>query len=168
MATTLEEKAQRANQAIHHLLENYKTASLATVDGSGAPIVSYAPVAVDSERRFYLFVSELADHTANLIRGGPLSLLLMEDECRSKLLFARSRLTLTGPVTHIGRRSERWADASSIYGRRFGKFFDQLVTLPDFHMFCLEPHSARIVVGFGIAFEIGLPDWSSLTLITGK
>lgn len=168
MAATQNDKIELAGQALQHLLKHYKTASLATVDQTGAPLASYAPVAVDEKHRFYLFVSELAEHTANLLRGGPLSLLLIEDESSSKLLFARSRLTLAGGVSKIERGSERWDEAAGVYRERFGKFFDQLATLPDFHMFCFEPQTARIVVGFGAAFEIGLPDWNKLTLLTGK
>lgn len=162
------EKVRQAKLATEHLIQDYKTISLATNDEHGRPLASYAPVAVDEERRFYLFVSELADHTSNLRRGGPVSLQLMEDETRSKQLFARSRLTMGATVTAIPRESQEWTQASGVYRARFGKFFDQLVTLKDFHMFCCQPTSARIVVGFGAAFEIALPDWNDLTLMTGK
>ena len=94
--------------------------------------------------------------------------MLIEDESKSTQLFARNRLTLNGDVTEVGRETEEWSQASDVYRERFGKFFDQLSTLRDFHMFCFRPKTARLVVGFGAAFEVGLPDWTDLTLLTGK
>ena len=162
------EKEALALQTLERLLSQHKTASLATSDTQGRPLVSYAPVAVDDRRRFYLFVSELADHTANLARQGEISLMLIEDESASKQLFARGRLTVNGTVRKIERESDEWSFASEVYRGRFGKFFDQLATLRDFHMFCLTPRDARLVVGFGAAYEVGLPEWRQLTLQTGK
>lgn len=162
------EKAALALKTLEGLFTGLKTASLATSDTQGRPLVSYAPVAVDDERLFYLFVSELADHTANLARQGEVSLMLIEDESASKQLFARGRLTVNGTVHKIEREGDQWSHASEVYRGRFGKFFDQLATLRDFHMFCLTPREARLVVGFGAAYQIGLPDWQHLTLQTGK
>lgn len=165
---TLEEKQKLAQDTLERLLGDYKTASLATSDQNGIASVSYAPVAVDREKNFYLFVSELSEHTSNLLTNPSLSLMLIEDESRSDQLFARARLTLKGTAREIARDSEEWDSASRVYGERFGKFFDQLATLKDFHMFCLVPQSARVVVGFGAAFEIQLPGWGKLELLTGK
>lgn len=168
MKKSLEEKETQARETLKSLLRDYKTVSLATVDAKGNPQVSYTPAAVDKSRNFYLFVSELSEHTGNLQSSGQASLMLIEDESKSTQLFARNRLTLNGDVTEVGRETEEWSQASDVYRERFGKFFDQLSTLRDFHMFCFRPKTARLVVGFGAAFEVGLPDWTDLTLLTGK
>ena len=168
MKKSLEEKKEQGRLTLETLLRDYKTVSLATVDAAGNPQVSYTPAAVNEARNFYLFVSELSEHTRNLQNSGQASLMLIEDESKSTQLFARNRLTLTGEVTEVARDTESWSEASAVYRERFGKFFDQLATLRDFHMFCFRPGTARLVVGFGAAFEISLPDWSELTLLTGK
>ena len=168
MKKSLEEREEQARLTLKALLRDYKTVSLATVDAEGHPLVSYTPAAVDEARNFYLFVSELSEHTQNLLRSGQASLMLIEDESQSTQLFARNRLTLNGEVVEVARDAAEWEQASAVYRERFGKFFDQLASLRDFHMFCFQPKSARLVVGFGAAFEVGLPNWDSLTLLTGK
>jgi len=163
-----EEAKGDALQALEHLLESYKTVSLATRSPSGDPQVSYTPGAWDHHRRLYLFVSELSDHTENLRHYGNASVMVIEDESASKQLFARNRLTLEGEVTHIPRESDEWDEAAQVYRDRFGKFFDQLSQLRDFHMYVFEPRQARLVVGFGAAYEVKLPHWTRLELVTGK
>lgn len=159
------ENQQLALSVIDDLLENYKTASLATCSENGTPQVSYAPVAVDARRRFYIFVSELSAHTANLRRSGLVSMLLMVDESSCEQIFARNRLVVEGQVSEIARHSGEWEEATATYRQRFGKFFDRLATLNDFHLLKIEPRSARIIVGFGAAYDIDLPDWQNLNLV---
>ena len=165
--TAPEEKIAEATREMARLLNEYKTVSLATNSSAGLPTVSYAPAALDSARNLYLFVSELSEHTANLHARPEVSIMLIEDESRSKQLFARNRLTMTGIAQHIAREDEQWSEAAEVYRARFGKFFDQLSTLKDFHMFKIQPTSARLVVGFGAAYDIALPDWTALALARG-
>jgi len=163
-----QERRAEAREVCARLLAEYKTVSLATCDTDGVPQVSYTPVAIDAEHNIYIFVSELSEHTSNLFKRPRASLMLIEDESRTKQLFARNRLTLEGRVAPIARDHQEWAKAADVYRARFGKFFDQLAQLRDFHMFVVKPEKARIVIGFGAAFEIAIPDWNRLELITGK
>ena len=163
-----EQKTAEALEAMERLLNEYKTATLATVNALGEPQASYSPTATDGDRNFYLFLSELSEHTANLQSCDQISLLLIEDENRSNQLFARNRLTVEGQAVPVPREGEEWERAASVYRSRFGKFFDQLAQLRDFHMFRVVPQNARLVVGFGAAYEVSIEDWSSLRLLTGK
>ena len=163
-----EQKTAEALEAMERLLKEYKTATLATVNEAGEPQASYSPTALDSERNFYLFLSELSEHTANLQASDQVSLMLIEDENRSHQLLARNRLTVKGKAVPVARESEEWGTSAEVYRARFGKFFDQLSQLRDFHMFRVEPESARLVVGFGAAYEVSMEDWTSLRLLTGK
>ncbi len=154
---------------MQRLLAEYKTASLATVSADGTPQASYVPTALDAQRRFLFFVSELSEHTANLQQSGRASLMLIEDEARSEQLFARNRLTVNGTVEAIARDSgEPWERASAVYGERFGKLFSMLSGLKDFHMFALTPADIRLVVGFGAAYAVSGVGWDQLELQTGK
>jgi heme oxygenase (biliverdin-IX-beta and delta-forming) len=162
------ERIQEAKSVISRLLDEYKTVSFATVNAQGHPLVSYAPAALDEDRNFYLFVSELSEHTSNLQGNGLASIMVLDDESRSTQLFARNRLNMEGRVCPVSRESADWPEASRVYRERFGKFFDQLAQLKDFHMFCFKPETARVVIGFGAAFQIDLPDWDRLELVTGK
>ena len=168
MKRSIDQRKEDAREALTRLLNDYRTVNLATCNSQGRPQASYTPVAFDQERNFYIFVSELSEHTQNLRDNTMASLMFIEDEKLSEQLFARNRLTLGGKVEAVPREGARWMEAAEIYRARFGKFFEQLAQLRDFHMFCLKPEEARIVVGFGAAFQIQLPDWTQLELLTGK
>ncbi len=155
----------KARIVLHHLLQDVQTASLATADEEGAPLVSYLPVAVDGCERFLFFPSDLSQHTPNLKKRGRASLMLIEDESKTEHLFARHRATFTGRVELIARESGGWNTASAIYGNRFGKFFEMLIGLKDFHMFALYPEDIRIVIGFGAAFQVTGTNWDNYSLL---
>jgi heme oxygenase (biliverdin-IX-beta and delta-forming) len=163
-----DQKKTEAIEVMLGLLGDYKTASLATRSSTGEPQVSYSPAAVDENKNFYFFLSELSEHTGNLQKNPQISLMLIEDESRCNQLFARNRLTVNGRASVISREHQEWSSASAVYRARFGKFFDQLSQLKDFHMFKVVPEKARLVVGFGAAYEVMLPDWRALQLITSK
>lgn len=156
------------SEELQRLLAEYQTASLATVSPNGAPQASYVPLALDGKRRFLFFVSELSEHTGNLKSNPSASLMLIEDEVKTNQLFARTRATFNGQVALISRDSEEWPEASGAYRERFGKFFDMLSGLPDFHMFALTPEDIRLVIGFGAAYQVTGSEWEQLTLLTGR
>lgn len=160
-------RAGKPARVLARLLEEYRTGSLATVSASGLPQASYVPVARDGQR-FLVFVSELSEHTANLLHCKHASLMLIEDEGRSDQLFARNRVTFSGPVQEIARPGADWDAAASVYGARFGKLFEMLSGLKDFHMFSLVPEDVRLVVGFGAAYQVTGSNWEELTLLTGR
>jgi putative heme iron utilization protein len=165
---TQDQKKAEAVLTMNRLLTEYKTASLATTTPSGNPLVSYSPAAVDKDKNFYLFLTELSEHTGNLQTNPSVSLMLIEDEARTNQLFARNRLTISGKAEIIPRDGDQWTAASTIYRTAFGKFFDQLAQLGDFHMFKVTPDKARLVVGFGAAYDVKIPAWNSLELVTVK
>ena len=150
------------------LLQTYHTASLATVSADGVPLASYVPVALDEDRSCLFLVSDVAEHAANRKAAPRASLLLVEDESKTEQLFARTRATFNGAVQHVGRESEAWTSASLRYRDRFGKFFDLLSGLPDFHLFRLTPDDVRLVIGFGAAYQVTGSQWETLTLLTGR
>lgn len=168
MTKTAEQQTLEAVESMTALLENCQTASLATLGPEGDPLVSYSPTAVDEQRNFYLFLSELSEHTGNLQQNDRISLMVIEDEAQARRIFARNRLTVKGRAISIPPDHAEWAKAAEVYGARFGKFFDQLTRLPDFHMFKVVPQSARLVVGFGAAYDVSVNNWKSLRLLTGK
>lgn len=155
-------------EALQHLLATYQSASLASLGQNGWPLASQVAWALDEERRFLFFVSDLSEHTANLKACPRASLLLMEDEGRSPQVFARPRATFTGEVVAIPREGAAWTAAAQVYGARFGKLFDVLRGLPDFHMFALCPREVRLVIGFGAAYRVEGERWERMTLLTGS
>lgn len=144
----------KARAIYEKLLTEQRSAMLATVNADGWPLASYAPFALDQAKNFYLFVSTLSQHTANLARSGQASLMLIADEAQSLQVFARQRLTFSCRATPLARDSEAWSGASLLYEARFGDFFQLVRDFSDFQMFRLTPEQGWLVAGFGQAYEI--------------
>jgi putative heme iron utilization protein len=138
------------------LRQNLKTVQLATTDADGNPEASYAPC-VWVEQACYLYLSELARHTANLISNPSVSLLLIEAEEKSRNLFARRRIILQGQVEKIARDSDRFQKIMIEFKHRFGNFIDVIEPLADFHLFRVIPQSGRFIRGFAQAYELTGP-----------
>ncbi len=144
---------ENIRQEFQALQDSLKTVQLASIDSDGNPLASYAPC-VWIENDCYLYLSELAQHTRNLIANPAISLLLIESEETSKNLFSRRRIILQGVVTKIGRDSNRFATIMTEFKRRFGDFIDVIEPLQDFHLFQISPESGRFIRGFAQAYDL--------------
>lgn len=152
MSTTAPSLAEIAAEAAA-FRDGFKTLHLATVSTAGTPCASYAPYALSSNGDFYVLVSELAPHTANLLAGHPVHVLLIESEEAASHIFARRRLSLAcSPRLLADARCGR-ADAVAALRARFGDFVDYLAGLSDFHAFALRPGQGSYVRGFAQAYE---------------
>lgn len=152
-----------AYRAYERLLSHRQSLMLATVNKDGSPLVSYAPYIVNEHKQFYIFISQLAAHTANLQHNGQASLMLIEDEAAAAQLFARQRLTFQCRATSITRHSLEWNHVIVQYHDRFGDIVELLESLPDFQLFQLTPTSGQLVVGFGQAYELSGAQWDILS-----
>ena len=92
---TEQEQPTSVQEEFQQLRESLKTLQIATLDSDDQPLASYAPY-VRLEQNYYLYLSELAKHTVNLIANGSVSLLLIESEENCRNLFARRRIVLQG------------------------------------------------------------------------
>jgi putative heme iron utilization protein len=63
----------------------------------------------------------------------------------------------------VARDSAAHAELVTAFRAKFGPTIDVLAGLPDFQFVRLTPQRARVVVGFGAAFEVDPRDWSRLT-----
>ena len=92
-------KIGRAKAAYNLLINSVRTVVLGTVSSGGIPNVSYAPFVMDEAKNIYIFVSKLSVHTSNIQANARASLMLIEDETKSKQVFARRRLRYSCSVT---------------------------------------------------------------------
>lgn len=136
------------------LLGAFQSVQLATVDDSGVPFASYSPAVLDDERNFYVYVSEIANHTQNLRGNGRASFMVIEDETLSHQIFARKRITFNARGTEVARDSKKWEEILGRFEEKFGKVVEHLKTMDDFHLIRLEPQDGRLVLGFGRAYSI--------------
>jgi hypothetical protein len=139
---------------LDRLLERSLSLMLATADESGRPEASYAPFVRDEHGRFYVFVSELSRHTANLAAGRPVSVLIIEDEQASRQIFARLRVTYYCAAHSIERGSARWLELMDRFQQRFGEVMDLLRDLTDFTLFEIDPLEGQLIRGFGQAYRL--------------
>ena len=123
------------------------------------PDVSYAPF-IWREGVFYVFISELAAHTRNLMASENTSVMFIEDEAGNRNPFARRRASFVCRALEVPRDALAFepvlADLEDVFGATVGV----LKGLSDFRLFALQPVSGRYVVGFGKAYDIDTTDFS--------
>jgi len=136
-----------------NLLNNMKTIMLSTVSKDGIPNVSYAPSAIDSDKNFYIYISNLSKHSKNLKEFHKSSIMIIEDEKDSENIFGRKRLTLDVEVTNIKRDSDLWNTKIKLLEDKYSETMSFLVKLTDFNLFKLTPTNGLLVYGFGKAFK---------------
>lgn len=140
------------------LISSQQSLLLSTASLDNQPDISYAPFVRDHAGIFYIYVSELASHTANLLQNSRASILFIRPENESKNLFARERIVMSCNVLEIFRNHPEYSIQLSALQTKFGDTVGLLQTLPDFHLFSFRPVSGRYVVGFGRAFNINVID----------
>lgn len=131
----------------------FNSVILSTVNADGLPEASYAPC-IQQDGYFYIYVSELASHTRNLLDRQHASLLFIESEAEARNLFACKRATLEIIACPVERDSEQWLNIIAAMESRLGNTVSVIRGLKDFHLLQLKPRKATFVTGFGKAFEL--------------
>jgi len=153
MMNKQERLENRLQPKIAEFREERQTLVLSTLSADGFPHISYAPF-VRLADGYYILISEIAEHTQNLLANPNLSFMLLEDEQNAKQIFARHRLTYKANAEVIARESESWAQAIPALEARFGEIITNLSGLSDFRLFRIEPQTGRYVRGFGKAYTV--------------
>ena len=132
---------------------------MATTNAAHIPAASYAPFAhVDGG--FYILVSGLAVHGENLKNQPELDILLVEDESKTRNIYARLRLNYRARASRVDKGSPEHARAVSLLTERAGKTVELLDSMDDFTMYRLTPLRGTLVQGFGKAFVFDPADLS--------
>jgi len=145
---------EKIQDQYEQLLSTFQTVQLATVNAEGIPTASYSPAVLDDERNVYIYVSEIANHTGNLLSNGKASFMIIEDESASGQLFARKRISFKAEAAVIERGSEQWDAIMGRFEEKFGRVVEHLKGMDDFHLIRLSPEEGRLVLGFGRAYSI--------------
>jgi putative heme iron utilization protein len=153
---------ERARAAILHLRDTAKTCLLGTADAAGVPDSSVAPFVLSPDGLLHTYISNLSLHTANLRANSRASVLLIEDESTAAHLLARRRLTLRCTAAFIARDDAGFAAPMRALREKFGPVMSHLDSMHDFHLVRLVPDRARLVAGFGQAYDADPQDWTSL------
>ena len=132
------------------LIDSHQTLSLSTLSADGNPDISYTPYLRAEDGTFYIFVSELAHHTANPV----CSVLFAAPETQTKNMYARERVFFRCQVEEVPRDTDQYRHWLDLIQEKFGKTVEVLRNLPDFHLFSLKPSDGQYTAGFGKAFKI--------------
>lgn len=148
---------------LRKLIASQQTLLLSTASPNGIPDISYAPFVRDPSGHFFIFVSELAGHTANLLKNPKASVMFVRPESESRNLYARERAVFNCSVREIAPNQELHTSRLQDLQDKFGQVVEILRSLSDFHLFELCPENGRYIAGFGRAFTINISD-GTLTL----
>jgi len=156
-----EEKMDITSQKQHNtnfnqLIKSQKTLILSTLTESSKPESSYAPYVTDEQGVFYIYVSELAAHTQNMLQNQKASILFIQPESEAKNLFARERVIFDCTISEVQQQDECYYKQMLIMKEKFGETVDLLQSLPDFHLLALTPINGKYIAGFGKAFSINM------------
>jgi len=144
----------KPEEALKELQDTVQSLFLSTMTIDGKPNGSYAPCIMDDNGNFYIFVSQLASHTNDLLHNPSLSILLVEDEQDARQLFARKRASYYCHSSVVEKSSVHYDVLMDLFEARFGSIISLLRSLPDFVLFKLEIKSGSFVNGFAQAYEI--------------
>ncbi|HEC04861.1 MAG TPA: HugZ family protein [Thiothrix sp.] len=134
------------------LIDDVATLHMASIRPDGSPNLSYAPFLLDENGAYYIFVSQLASHTEDLLTHPTVTIMLSEDEKNTRQIFARTRLTYTCSVEEVLREDKSYQKTLDLMAQKFGNIINLLRDLPDFILFKLVPKEGRFVMGFGQAY----------------
>ena len=146
MATDFELDAAR-------LFLTRRWAALATIE-DGAPLatmVAYAPEA--RLESVLLLLSELAQHTRNVLADPRVSLVVSDPDGGDGDPQLLPRATLVGDARTIARDTDEFTAAKTLYLSCFPDA-EMRFELTDFHLFRLVPSAVRYVGGFARAASI--------------
>lgn len=106
---------------------------------------------------YQVLISTIARHARNLTevpKVSKVSLMLIDDETKSRQIFARRRLTFDATSRLIEREGEEWESGLKALKARHGDLIDELSKMKDFNLFSFKPTQGLFVKGFGKAFEV--------------
>jgi putative heme iron utilization protein len=134
------------------------SATLSTIarDPPGFPYGSLVTVAVDALGRPLLLLSELAEHTGNLLAQPQASVLLTEPLEGHAQPLAVGRVTVLGPCTRVPD-AERAAARDVFLAKQPGAAY--YVEFKDFAFYRIEPVALRYVGGFGRMSWVSAADY---------
>ncbi|MEL6459209.1 MAG: pyridoxamine 5'-phosphate oxidase family protein [Cyanobacteria bacterium J06641_2] len=155
----------RAKAAYALLINTVRTVVLGTVNADNVPSISYAPFVIDETKNIYIFVSEFSTHTFNLQANPKASVMLIEDETKSKQIFARRRLTYSCSATKLDKNSIQWEHIANQFEKRFGNIVYIFRNLPDICIIKFTPYEGIFLMDFGSAYKIKSDDLNQLIFI---
>ncbi len=138
------------------LLQQQQTLLISSVNRQLEPESSYSPYIRDENGVFYIYVSELAQHTENMLLNNKASILFIQTEDSSDNIFARERAVFQCHVSEVEKHSLQYNQYLDLLHKKFGETVALLRSLGDFRLLALKPASGKYIAGFGKAYAVDL------------
>jgi putative heme iron utilization protein len=141
-----------SEQALARLVCDTRIAALGTIH-DGEPNLAMVAVAFEADfSAFYIHVSRLGKHTADMQRNPHVSLLITEIDDGRADPQTLVRVSIQATAEMIPRSTPDYLRVKEIYLARFPEA-EQLFGLGDFNLWRISPKGGRFVAGFGRAFN---------------
>jgi len=132
----------------------FDAVTIATTAPDGTPDASYAPCVLDEDGHCHVLISQLAQHTKNLLTHPVASLMWIEDPESARNPFARRRLVLRCGAIHMERESDAWNSILAQMEAELGNTVPLLASLGDFLLYRFEALDGNYVRGFAQAYPV--------------
>ncbi|WP_305908774.1 pyridoxamine 5'-phosphate oxidase family protein [Methylomarinum sp. Ch1-1] len=149
------------------LLEESQTLLLSSYSQQQGAEISYAPYVRDG-LKFYVFVSELARHTTNMLTTLQASVMFIRPETDSDNLFARERVVFNCRVQEISPEQALYQRQLQALQDKFGETVALLRSLNDFHLLQLEALRGQYIAGFGKAYAVEVETGKLMLMKNGR
>ena len=144
---------QQSEQTLARLIRSTRIAALGTLHDSEPNLAMVAYAFAEDLSAFYIHVSRLGKHTADMEANPRVSLLITEADDGRAAPQTLARVSLRGTAKIMPRTAPGYAEIKAIYLERFPEA-EQLFSLGDFNLWNITPKGGRFVVGFGRAFNL--------------
>jgi heme iron utilization protein len=144
---------EQSEQTLARLIRETRVAALGTLHEGEPNLAMVAYSFADDFSAFYIHVSRLGKHTADMESNPRVSLLITETDDHRADPQTLARVSLRGMAEILPRTHPDYAQVKQNYLERFPES-EQLFSLGDFNFWKITPKGGRFVAGFGRAFNL--------------
>jgi putative heme iron utilization protein len=142
-----------SEQTLARLIRETRIAALGTLHDGEPNLAMVAYSFAEDFSAFYIHVSRLGKHTADMENDPRVSLLITETDDRRTDPQTLARVSIRGMAEILPRTDPGYAQVKQNYLERFPEA-EQLFSLGDFNFWKITPRGGRHVAGFGRAFNL--------------
>jgi heme oxygenase (biliverdin-IX-beta and delta-forming) len=146
---------EQSERTLARLIRETRIAALGTLHEGEPNLAMVAYSFAEDFSAFYIHVSRLGKHTADMEADSRVSLLIAETDDRRGDPQTLARVSIRGAAEILPRNDPTYARVKQNYLERFPEA-EHLFSLGDFNLWKITPKGARYVAGFGRAFNVVL------------
>ena len=143
----------QSEQTLARLIRSTRIAALGTLHDGEPNLAMVAYAFAEDFSAFYIHVSKLGKHTADMENDPRVSLLITETDDRRADPQTLARVSIRGLAEILSRTDPGYTQVRNLYLARCPES-EQLFSLGDFNIWKITPKGGRFVAGFGRAFNL--------------